>query len=94
MEVGGQPHATAASTHEKEPVPTVQEAGWAPEPVWTGGNSRPHRDSIPDLDTYLKLWVRPNIDLQVRRITLQKNGNLPSRTMKPTFFKEYYILGG
>ena len=24
------------------------EAGWAPGPVWTGGKSRPHRDSIPD----------------------------------------------
>jgi len=32
----------------KEPVPIVQEAGWAPGPVWTGGKSRPHRDSIPD----------------------------------------------
>ena len=33
---------------EKDPVPIVQEAGWAPGPVWTGGKSRPHRDSIPD----------------------------------------------
>jgi hypothetical protein len=32
----------------KDPVPIVQEAGWAPGPVWTGGKSRPHRDSIPD----------------------------------------------
>jgi hypothetical protein len=23
-------------TPEKDPVPIVQEAGWAPEPVWTG----------------------------------------------------------
>ena len=30
------------------PLPIVQEAGWAPGPVWTGGNSRPHWDSIPD----------------------------------------------
>ena len=35
-------------THEKDPVPILQEAGWAPGPVWTGGKSRPHRDSIPD----------------------------------------------
>ena len=33
---------------EKDPVPIVQEDGWAPGPVWTGGKSRPHRDSIPD----------------------------------------------
>jgi len=31
----------------KNPVPIVQEAGWAPGPVWTGGKSRPHRNSIP-----------------------------------------------
>jgi len=38
------PHFTPG----KEPVPILQEAGWAPEPVWTGGESRSHRDSIPD----------------------------------------------
>ena len=32
----------------KDPVPIVQEAGWAPGPVWTAGKSRPHRDSITD----------------------------------------------
>jgi len=35
-------------TPRKEPVPIVQEAGCAPGLVWTGGKSRPHRDSIPD----------------------------------------------
>ena len=35
-------------TPGKNPVPILQEAGWAPGPVWTGGKSRPHRDSIPD----------------------------------------------
>jgi hypothetical protein len=38
------PHFTTG----KDPVPILQEAGWAPGPVWTGGKSRPHRDSIPD----------------------------------------------
>jgi len=32
----------------KDPVPILQEAGWAPGLVWTGEKSRPHRDSIPD----------------------------------------------
>jgi len=36
-------------TPGKNPVPILQEVGWAPGPVWTGGESRPHRDSIPDL---------------------------------------------
>ena len=31
----------------KEPVPILQEGGWTPGPVWTGGKSRPHRDLIP-----------------------------------------------
>ena len=30
----------------KNPVAILQEAGWAPGPVWTGGKSRPHRDFI------------------------------------------------
>jgi len=38
-----QPHFTPG----KDPVPILQEAGWAPGPFWTGGKSRRHRDSIP-----------------------------------------------
>jgi len=33
-------------TPGKDPVPILQEAGWAPGSVWTGGKSRPHRDQI------------------------------------------------
>jgi len=36
------PHFTPG----KDPVPILQEAGWATGPVWTGGKSPPHRDSI------------------------------------------------
>ena len=32
-----------------DPVPILQEAWWAAGPVWTGGKSRPHWDSIPNL---------------------------------------------
>jgi len=35
-------------TPGKDPVTILQEAGWGPGPVWTGGKSRPHWDSIPD----------------------------------------------
>jgi hypothetical protein len=38
------PHVTP----RKDPAPILQEAGWAPGPVWKGGKSRPHRASIPD----------------------------------------------
>ena len=32
----------------RDPVPILQEAGWAPGPILTGGKSPLHRDSIPD----------------------------------------------
>ena len=32
----------------KDPVPILQVVGWAPGSVWTGGKSRPYRNSIPD----------------------------------------------
>jgi len=38
------PHFTPG----KDSVPILQEAGWAPGPVLTGGKSRPQLDSIPD----------------------------------------------
>ena len=38
------PHFTPG----KDPVPVLQEAGWAPGPIWTGRKSRPHRDKIPN----------------------------------------------
>ena len=36
MGLGGQPQAPAAFTPGKDPVPIVQEAGWAQGPVWIG----------------------------------------------------------
>ena len=38
------PHLTSG----KDPVPILQEAGWASGQVWMAGKSRPHRDSISD----------------------------------------------
>ena len=38
------PHFTPG----KDPVPILQEAGWAPGLVWTGAKSRPHWNSILD----------------------------------------------
>ena len=35
----GQHHAPAAFTPGKDPVPIVQEAGWASGPVWTGAEN-------------------------------------------------------
>jgi len=38
------PHFTLG----KDPVPILQQTGWAPGPARTGGKSRPYWDSIPD----------------------------------------------
>ena len=37
--VGSQRHAPARFARRKDPVPIVQEAGWAPGPVWTGAEN-------------------------------------------------------
>ena len=47
--VSGQQHDPAALYPGKDAVPILREVGWTPGPLWTGGRSRPHRDSIPDL---------------------------------------------
>ena len=39
MGVGGQRQAPAALPPVKDPVPIVQEAGWATGPVWTGAEN-------------------------------------------------------
>ena len=39
MGVGGQRHALATFIPGKDPVPIVQEAGWAPGPVYIGGEN-------------------------------------------------------
>ena len=50
MGVGGLHHAPAAFTPGKDPVPIVQEAGWAPGAVWiSAGNLAPTRIRSPDL---------------------------------------------
>ena len=50
MGVGGQCHALAAFTPGKDAVPIVQEAGWAPGPVWIGAeNLAPTGIRSPDL---------------------------------------------
>ena len=55
-------------TPEKDPVPILQEAGWAPGPVWTGGKSRPHRDSIPDRPARSQLLYRLSYPATVHNV--------------------------
>ena len=56
--MSGQQHAPAALyPRGKDTVPILQEAGWAPGAIWTGGKSRPHRDSIPDRPAHSSIAI-------------------------------------
>jgi len=63
------PHFTPG----KDPVSILQEAGWSPGPVWTGGKSRPHRDSIPERPARTE-WSRGFQEVKVPR--LYENGTV------------------
>jgi len=45
-------------TPRKDLVLILQEARWAPGLVWTGGESQPYRDLIPDRPARIQLLYR------------------------------------
>ena len=64
-----QPHFTPG----KDPVPIVQEVGWATGPVWKGVTSRSHRDSIPDRPARSQSLYRlsyPTFLIHIRRVNM------------------------
>ena len=63
------PHFTSG----KDPVPILQEAGWAPGPVWTGGKSRPHWVSIPDRPARSQSLYRLSYRAHEGNSSLKKN---------------------
>jgi hypothetical protein len=59
MGVGGQRHTPAAFIPGKDPVPIVQEVGWAPGPVWIGAeNLSPTGIRSPDLPARIESLYR------------------------------------
>jgi len=59
MGVGVQCHTPAAFTSGKDPVPILQEDGWAPGPVWIGAeNLAPTGIQSPDLPPRSELLYR------------------------------------
>jgi hypothetical protein len=63
MGVSGQHHAPAALyLGEGSPVPIVQEAGWAPEPVWTQRLEEKSSASVGDQTPVVQFVVRHNTD--------------------------------
>jgi hypothetical protein len=53
------------STHGKDPVPIVQEAGWAPGLVWTGAENLPPPGfdpwNVQPIASPVKLWAKREI---------------------------------
>jgi len=74
------PHFTPG----KDPVPILQDAGWAPGPVWKGGKSRPHRDSIPD---------RPVHSQSLYRLSCAEAYVLPCIVPFPLNYHGYFFRG-
>jgi len=72
------PHFTPGN----DKVPILQEAGWAPGPVWLGGKSRPHRDSIPDRPAHSSVAIPtelPGPQINVRySVNIRRTINLSS----------------
>ena len=69
------PHFTPG----KDPVPILHEVGWAPGPVWTGGKSRPHRDSIPGRPARSQSLYRLSYPAHIRTRTMWFTHSLISR---------------
>jgi hypothetical protein len=72
-----QPHFTLG----KDPVPILQEAGWALGPVWTGGKSRPHRDSINKFPSQSHIPT-PYLNLIILRFVTWENYTMPIPTYR------------
>jgi hypothetical protein len=64
MGVSGQRHAPAAlyPWGKNPPVPIVQEAGWAPEPVWTQRLQKKFSASVGDRSPVVQTAVRHYTD--------------------------------
>jgi len=76
------PHFTPGKG--KDPVLILQEAGWAPGPVWTGGIFRPHRDSIPDRPARSQSLYRLSYPAYIWCRIRWNNHGLGSCSMLPT----------
>jgi hypothetical protein len=75
MGVGGQRHGRF--TLGKDPIPIVQEAGWAPGPVWTGAENPP---PPPAFDS-------PTVEPVASRYTDSYPGPMKSIDIMGNFYK-------
>ena len=59
MGVGGQHQVPTALLPGKDPVPIVQEAGWAPGPVWKGAENLPPTGTLQPVASRYTDWAIP-----------------------------------
>ena len=84
----------------KDPVPILQEAEWAPGPVWTSGKSRPQRDSVLDRPARSQSLYRLSYPVYNYRCYKSNYGEWsaarPGRTLPPgkTRYPFYRRLSG
>ena len=81
-------------TPEKDPIPILQEVGWAPGPVWTGGKSRPHQDSIPDCPARSQSLYRLSYPAHTTYIYTIQISALWNPNIKPTNFEQRKCYNG
>ena len=74
----------------KDLVLISQEAGWAPGPVWMGGKSRPHRDSIPDRPAHSQSLYRLSYPAHLKHQCASTK--LKSITYQATVILNYLLL--
>ena len=69
--VGGQRHALTTLPPGNDPVPIVQEAGWAPGPVWMGAEIRaPTGIRFPDRPARSQLLYRLSYPAHIKAYLL------------------------
>jgi len=73
------PHFTPG----KDPVPIAQKAGCAPGPVWRGGKSIPHRDSIPDRPARSSVTIPTELPVPYIYIYIYQNYTIDLIDRKP-----------
>jgi hypothetical protein len=89
MGVRGQRHAPVALSPERDPVPIVQEAGWAPGPVWTDAeNLAPTGIRSPDRPARSESLYR----LRYKNELTLRSSDLPQRLTGARLEKKFQFM--
>ena len=80
-------------TPGKDPVSILQEAGWAPGPVWTGAeNLAPHRDSIPGPSSPQPVAIPIELPGPLTNLQVLQNASLAQELLVSPFQKFIAVI--